>query len=557
MALCLLLSVFAGRLVQIQGLEAPAYASSATNSRLQHEPRPALRGAILDADGIALATTVEARDVVADQTLVHDPAATAAQLSPLLGTDVSELTHRLTGTRRFVYLARQVGPDTWRAVSALQLPGVLSRKTARRVYPAREVAANLVGFVGADGRGLAGVEQSFDGLLAGRDGKAVYEVGAGGRRIPLGTLAEVEPEPGRTVALTIDRDVQWVAQEAITAAVRASAAESGTVVVLDVRTGDLLALATAPTFDPNRPAAAAGGDRGNRAISDVYEPGSTAKVLTAAAAIEEKVVRPDTPVTVPDELRRGGTRFSDSSPHDTLQLTFTGVLAKSSNIGTILASERLAPEVLHRYLARFGIGGHLGLGLPGESAGILAPAAQWSASQNYTIRFGQGYSVTAVQLAAATAAVANNGVRVPPRVVRGWTDEHGRMTVAPAAPGTRVVSPATARSVVTMMEAVVGEGGTAPNAAIPGYRVAGKTGTANRVDPRTGRYRGYTASFIGMAPADAPRLVVAVTLQAPRRGRYGGRLAAPVFKEVMSFTLQNQRIPPTGTRPPRQRLETD
>ena len=569
LALAILLSLFAGRLLQVQGLEGPAYADRAQNERLRTTVLAARRGAITDARGVTLATSVEARDVTVDQTLVRDPVDTAAKLAPLLGLEPGVVLERIRGGRRFAYVAKQVPPETWRRIAELPdaqgrrgLPGILSEPSSRRVYPAGDLAANLVGFVGPEGQGLSGLEHALDDLLSGEDGEATYEVGAGGRHIPMGESRRLAPVPGGDVRLTIDRDIQWVAQRAVADAVEGAGAESGAVVVLDASSGELLAMATAPTFDPTRPGQARAEDRGNRILSEVFEPGSTGKAITAAAVVEEGVVDADTPFTIPPVLKRGGSTFSDSEKHPTLELTFTGVMAKSSNIGTILAAERLSPEKLHDYYVRFGLGTVSGLGLPGESRGILAAPGQWSASQRYTIPFGQGYAVNALQMASAYATLANDGVRVTPRLVAGWTDGEGRFVRGPEPERRRVVRPETAREVREMLEAVIGEGGTAPGAAIPGYRVAGKTGTANRVDPGTGRYSGYTASFIGLAPADGPasaparRLVVAVTLQAPRNGHYGGVLAAPVFKRVMTFALQSLRLPPTGTPSPVARLET-
>jgi cell division protein FtsI (penicillin-binding protein 3) len=387
-------------------------------------------------------------------------------------------------------------------------------------------------------------------VLAGRDGKLTYERDRqGGRRIATAGVEQVKPVPGRDVRLTIDREVQWVAQQAIAAKVAEAGAESGSVVVLDARTGDILAMATAPTFDPNQPGRGPDANRGNRALSEVYEPGSVAKIMTMAAVLEEGVATPDTRITVPGRLQRGGKSFGDYWGHGTLQLTLTGVLAKSSNVGTVLAAEQLDPATLHGYLAKFGLGAPTGLRFPGESRGILAPPDRWSASQRYTVTFGQGLAVNAVQAASSFATIANRGVRVPPRLVAGWTDEDGKFRAAHPSRQTRVVSAATAGQVAQMMEQVTRRGGTAEIAAIPGYRVAGKTGTAQRADPSCGCYRGYTASFAGFAPADDPRIVVSVTLQRPVNGHTGGLLGGPVFKEVMSFALQSRGIPPTGSQP--------
>jgi cell division protein FtsI (penicillin-binding protein 3) len=359
---------------------------------------------------------------------------------------------------------------------------------------------------------------------------------------------------GSDIMLTIDRDIQWEAQQAIAAQVKRTGAQSGTVVVMDPRTGQVLALATAPGFDPSHIAGANPADLGDRPASEVYEPGSTNKVITFAAGLQTHEITPLTPVTVPPTLHLAGHTFHDAERHGTEHLTAAGVLAKSSNIGTILVSERVGAERLYRIMRAFGFGAPSEVGLPGESAGILPPVDKWSGSQRYTIPFGQGVSVTALQVASVYATVANNGIRVPPRIVQATVDPSGDVHPAPAPPVHRVISPQVAQQLRTMLEAVTTNEGTAPAARIPGYRVAGKTGTSQRVDPACGCYRGYTASFVGFAPADNPQLLVEVVLQAPRRGHYGGAIAAPVFHDVMSFALQSRHIAPTGTKPPKLRL---
>jgi cell division protein FtsI (penicillin-binding protein 3) len=447
-----------------------------------------------------------------------------------------------------------VTPDVWKQVAALQLPGIFSEDTTQRVYPDGSLAASVVGFVGRDGNGLGGIELGDESLLAGVDGSDTYEAAAGGHEIPTASSQEKAAVDGSTIRLTIDRDIQWMAEQELARQVKAARAESGTVVVMDPRTGAILALATEPTFDPTDPGAADVADRGNRALSDVYEPGSTSKIMTVSAALEEKKVTPNTVITVPNSIMRGGRLFHDDVSHSTWHLTVTGVLAKSSNIGAIQIGESIGRNALYDYLQKFGIGEPTGLGFPGESRGILTSPAKWSAAQFATVSFGQGLSLNAVQAASVYATIANNGVRVEPTLVAGTVNPAGTFTSSPAPTQTRVVSAQTAATVRAMLESVVSDDGTAPKAKIPGYRVAGKTGTANRVDPMTGRYHGYTASFIGFAPADDPRLVVAVTLQNPLNGHFGGQLAAPVFKSVMSFALQTLAVPPTGTRPPHLRL---
>lgn len=551
------LSLFGGRLVQLQGLDSSALAAAALEKRLVEVDLPAHRGDILDTNGNVLATTVERRDLLVDQTLVGEykrqvdgrmvkvgiPGA-AEELAPLLGMSVQQVTAKLTGTSQGAYLARNVMPEVARKVLRLPIPGLGADQASRRYYPGGDLAGNLLGFVAADGKAYGGVESKFDALLKGTDGSITYEQGEDGTRIPTGLNDEVEPRDGGNVRLTIDRDLQWKAQELLKATVATTQAESATLIALDPRTGEVLTLATAPTYDPNQPSKAK--DTKNRPLEDIFEPGSTAKVVTLAAALEEKVAEPLGQVTVPPRLERANKSFRDAEEHGVEKLTVAGVLAQSSNIGTILVGERVPPATMEAYQRKFGFGARTGVGLY-EEPGLLDPASKWSDSQRYTVLFGQGLSVTALQAADVFATLANDGVRMQPRLVAGTTDGNGTFHASPATPGIRVVSAQTARTMRQMMEGVVVEGGTAVKAAVPGYRVAGKTGTANRIDDSCGCYRGYTASFIGMAPADDPALVVAVIVQNPIKGHYGGEVAAPVFQKFMTYALAQQGVPPTGT----------
>jgi cell division protein FtsI (penicillin-binding protein 3) len=545
----LVLTVFGARLVELQAVRGKTLAAEALDQRLRTSQIPADRGTILDDGGEPLAVTMEARNVTADQTLVTDPSAVAAQLGPILGADPDVLTARLTGTHRFVYLAKGLTPETWDRISELRLPGIFSEPTARRVYPAGDLAANVVGFVGSESTGLGGIEYAYQDQLAGTPGEQTNERGPGGRVIPTGANSITDATQGTSVRLTIDRDIQYVAQQALAAKVAEAHADSGTLVVMDPRTGQILALATVPTFDPNRASSSSAADRGNRALTNVFEPGSTAKLMTLAAVVNEGKANPYSTFTVPGGLSRGGKVFHDHNAHGTLHLTLAGIMAESSNIGTILASERIGGRKLYKYLKKFGIGEPTGLQFPGESNGYVPPHADWSATSFPTIAFGQGLSLNAVQSASVYATIANDGVRVQPSLVQELILADGT-TQQPAAPQTtRVVSAATAKQIRAMLESVVTDG-TAPMAAIPGYRVGGKTGTAQAYNSACRCYSGVIASFIGMAPADDPALVVAVSIFNPRVGRFGGELGGPVFKRVMTYALQARRIPPTGTTAP-------
>ncbi len=552
------LSLFAGRLVQLQGLDASVLASEALQQRTASVELPAHRGDITDISGAVLATTVERRNILVDQTIVGNDRRTgsqpripdgrdaaAAELAPVLGLSVREVSDKLTGTALGAYLARKVTPEVARKIMRLNLAGVDTEQASRRDYPAGELAGNVLGFVGTDGRVFGGVEAMANSVLKGTRGSITYEHGEDGTRIPTGVADEVEPRDGGTVRLTLDRDLQWKAQQLCAAQIVAVEAESCSIVAVDPHTGDVLALATAPTFDPNKP----GADTGNRPLLDVFEPGSTSKVVTLAAALEEKVATPLSRITVPPRLARSDRSFKDAEPHGVEQLTLAGVLAQSSNIGTIIAGEKVPAVTMERYMRLFGLGAKTGVGLP-ESSGRLNPAAQWNGSQRYTVLFGQGLSVNALQAAQVFATLANDGVRVAPRLVAGQTGADGVFHPAPPGAQTRAVSAQTAQSMREMMEGVVVEGGTAVKAAVPGYRVAGKTGTAERADEACKCYSGYTASFIGMAPADKPDLVIAVIVQKPLQGHYGGEVAAPLFQQMMTYALAHRGIAPTGTQAP-------
>jgi cell division protein FtsI (penicillin-binding protein 3) len=549
------LSLYAGRLVQLQTIDADRYAAQAIKQTLHQLELPAVRGDITDAQGFPLAKTVEARAIYADPYMIEEDerARIVAALAPLLGLDAGQLLKQLsTPDSRFVYLAHGVTPDRARMVKALRFTGIDTLPEYRRVYPNNTLAANVVGFVNREGEGGAGLESAWNEQLAGKDGWQRVEISPSGQHIPMGENQKRPPVPGKGLRLTLLRDLQAQAQEAIERQVEATGSRSGSVIVMDPRTGQILAMAASPGFDPNEYGKAR--DWGNRIVQEAYEPGSTNKVITAAAALERGGIRPDTPFTVPYSLRRFGTTFHDSHPHKTERLTFAGVLATSSNVGTILASESISADTLYQYLRAFGFGERTGVGLPGETAGLLSTPDKWAGTDRYPIAFGQTVSVNALQMASVYSTIANGGVRVAPQLIAGTLGPDGAFAPAPAPAQRRVISSRTAGEIIRMLEGAVGDEGTAQAARIDGYRVAGKTGTAEIPNPRCGCYRGggYTASFAGFAPADDPQLVVQVVLQKPTKGsHYGGDVAAPVFREVMKFALKTRKVPPTGGRPPK------
>jgi cell division protein FtsI (penicillin-binding protein 3) len=580
-ALTLVMSVFVVRLLQVQAVDASAYAGKAAVNRWVTHDVTADRGTITDRSGVDLAATVDAYDITADpylftpaQTKVKDAPQQAAELlAPIVGGDPTVIAKQLaTPGSRYQIIAHQQSPQAWNQIKDLKqafadkaekhqgadvLAGVFDVPHTKRVYPAGDLAAGVIGFVNSSGAGGGGLESMLNKELAGTNGKIRYAQ-SNGRQVPTAGGQEHPAVPGSDVQLTLDRDIQWAAQTAITEQVKKSAADRGYVIVQDSRTGEVLAMADAPGYDPGDLAHADPRALGNAAMQDAYEPGSVSKLMSMSAILDTGTATPTTRVTVPGTLPRADRIFHDDVDHGTWYLTLNGVLAKSSNIGTILASGQLgktqpqANKVLYSYLKKFGIGDPTGIGFPGETPGILAKPQDWNASQQYTIPFGQGLSVNALQATSVYSTIANGGVRVAPTLIRGTTGPDGRYVPADPPKKTRVVSEQTAKTLSTMLESVVGdEQGTGINARIPGYRVAGKTGTANRVDPVTGRYKGYTSSFLGFAPADNPRITVSCVIQNPTRGSYfGGSICGPVFKQVMEFSLKSLRVPPSGNPAP-------
>jgi len=546
--LAVLLSLVGGRLVQLQGLDASAYAEAASGDRVRTIAVPAERGEIQDRDGQVLAANVEAYDVVVDQTMVDNPAAYALQLAPLLDVPESELQQKLTGEDRFAYLEKGVPGTAWRQVRELDLPGVNAESNPQRDYPAGTVAGSLLGFVGADGHGLAGLEMSRDDVLAGTDGSLSYQMGVGGKQIPLGATSGSEASPGQGLRLTIDRDLQWYTQQAVSQQVEQANADAGVATVLNTETGEIEALVSVPTVDPNQPGKTEAAERRNRAVEDAYEPGSVFKPLTAAALLDAGEATPETVFTVPDQIQRDGARIGDYYNHPEQEMTLAGIIAKSSNVGTLLAAETLATEDYRNYLSQFGIGTPTHLGLPGETSGHLGTDMSDLTRDN--VSFGQGVSVSVVQMASAYATIANDGVRVQPTIVDARLSPDGSAETVESEETERVVSESAANGVTDMMETVMSPEGTGEPATVEGYRVAGKTGTAQRVDPSTGEYSQYNASFMGFAPAEDPKYVVAVSLFNTRNGNSGGALAGPAFAEIMQFALQTRGVPPSTESPP-------
>ncbi len=556
-----LLIAFAVRLVDVQAVRAAGYANRADMELAKKSIIMAPRGAITDINGVEFARSVTAYRILADQAIIDYPKKLAELAAPILGMNASTLERELTGTRRYVVISQSVKPDVWRKLESAidqynaavseekngfvkRLAGFFAERIYIREYPEGELGAAVVGFINRAGLGAAGLEYSMNSTLAGVNGEYTY-ANAAGTIIPGTQKITSEAIRGNTIRLTIDRDVQWVAQEAIRTVVKSSRALSGTVVVMNPKTGEILAHASYPSFEPGNTKGVDPYRWKNPSVQEVYEPGSTGKIITIASAIEEGKIAPETVMTIPYKLKRSNKVFHDHEPHPVQKLTLAGALAVSSNTGAIKVGEMLSNDKLHSYLKKFGIAEKPGSGLPGEETGKLLDVSQWSGTTAPTVAFGQGYSLTALQATSVFATIANDGVRVTPTVIAGVSDAAGRYTPANKQKSVRVISADTAQKMRLMMESVVSASGTAPAAAIPGYRVAGKTGTAQRHNDSCGCYRGYTASFIGFAPADKPEFVVSVTIQDPKGLHWGGYLGGPVFKKVMSFVLKDQHIAPT------------
>ena len=558
--IAMVLSVFAARLVQLQGVDPGQYAAMAAAEGSVDVVLPATRGRILDRNGEPLAESIDGKMIVADPMLTADHAKELATfLAKELPVDYFQVLERLRADSRFEYIARQVparvATEVVEKAEAKGFPGLFLRRDPVRVYPQGRTAANLVGFLGTprkDGtaRALAGLEDSFDKYLSGTDGEARYEVGAG-NQIPLGDSTITPAVDGKDVELTIDADLQFFTQQVLQQTVEGAQAESGIAVVMDSRTGEILSLADYPTYDASDPQEWPKDRYKSSALTDVYEPGSTEKVLTLSALIDAGLARPRQQYVVPPVLNRQDRPIHDHWVHGIEHLTLAGILAKSSNIGTVLAADNFPRGELRRYLTDFGLGRVTGVGPRGESKGILPKGAEWTDQVDDRIAFGQSLSVNAVQMIAAVNTIANDGVRIDPSLVEGSaTLDDGTEIGTDDATERRVISTEAARQTGLMMERVLDPvDGVAPLAAVPGYRIAGKTGTAQRVADSCGCYDGsHTASFIGFGPTDDARFTIYVVVHDSRTGG-GGAVAGPAFAKLMSYALRRYGVPPTGTKP--------
>jgi cell division protein FtsI (penicillin-binding protein 3) len=538
------------RLADVQVVSASRYATFGQSQRLVSVLLPAQRGSILDRNGAELAISARAKTVWANPKLVRDPAGAAARLAPVLGADESVLRDRLSSDAAFVYLARKVDDAVATEVEALDIPGVAFLDEPRRHEPAGGLAAGVLGSVGVDDEGLSGLELLHDKELAGTPGELLVERDPTGADIAAGVHELRPPRSGRQVAITIDREMQFETERALADQVAATKAKGGIAIVMDPRTGEILAMANllaAKGGDGRKGAAVPSAD--NMAVTRVYEPGSVNKVITIAAALEEGVVQPSQRMTVPDTLKVADVTFKDDESHSPGWWSVAEIMAHSSNVGTIMIGQQLGRDRIDRYLRQFGLGTRTALEFPGESGGILLDADEWSGTSIGTVPIGQGLAVTALQMLGPYNAIANGGVSVAPTLLKSLTDASGRPQPVPEPERRRVVSPGTAETVTRLLVGAVAKG-TGTAARIDRYTVAGKTGTAGKPrDDAPGYAPGaYVASFVGFLPAEAPRLSAIVVLDEPTP-YYGGLAAAPVFATLAAYGVRHFGVPAPSAPP--------
>lgn len=524
-----------GRATWLTTVKAADLKKRALSQQVEEITVPAARGSILDRHGLDLAVSEDAVTVFANPFLIKNPAKVAAQVAPLLGESPAQVLPLISDPRKgFVYLKRKLSGPAGQKLENLKIAGIGTMIEPKRTYPQGALASQLIGMVGTDNYGLSGIEQLFDKQLRGTDGKRRVVRDALGD--PVSIVDVKRAEPGKDIKLTLDATLQERV-EAVLQDVGATYRPKGaTAMVLDPRTGAILALANWPRVDANDISAAPDYAREDRAVAFAYEPGSTFKAITVSGALQEGLVTPDTTFDIPPQLQVADRTIKDAEDHGYETLSVARILAVSSNIGAVKIGLRLGPTRFDKYVRKFGFGKPTGVDLPGESPGIVLHPDQYSGSSMGNMPMGQGVAVTPIQMAQAYTAIANNGIEHTPYVVQG--DQK---------PGRRILTPSTAGQVAKMLQGVLAAGGTASEAAIPGYTLAGKTGTAQKPDPINGGYSKdkYVASFIGFAPATNPRLEVAVMVDEPQGAIYGGVVAAPAFQKILQFALPYLRIPPS------------
>lgn len=537
--------VVGARLVDLQAIGRDRYAQLGLDQRVRTVHLAAERGSVFDRNGHDLAASVPQQTVWANPRVVKDPAAYAAQLAPIVGVDEASLRDRLAQHNKgFVYVARKVDSATALKVKALALPGVDFVSESKRFYPDGSLAAPVLGFVGTDNNGLAGLESQYDHRLSGKRGVLQIERDPQGRQLPGGERQVRQPERGGDLMLTIDQGLQYEAEQVLTDGVTSANAKGGMAIVLDVATGNILAMANVEGAGPGHPARPAPADQRNRPVVDVYEPGSTNKVITVAGALQDGVVNADSTFSTPGSLTIGGTDYTDADSHPS-SMNVHDIVRLSSNVGTIQIARKLGKERFDAYLRAFGFGQPTGLGFPGEANGLVLPLSQYTDTSMASMPIGNGLAVTAMQMLDVYTTIANGGATRPPRLVGATLDQNGVRHDEPTPESRPVVSPTTAATMRSMLKDVVANG-TGTKAQIAGYDVAGKTGTARKPPYDKPPYK-YVASFAGFAPADSPRLSAIVVLDEPQNDYFGGSVAAPVFSRIMEYALRMERVLPTNT----------
>ena len=532
------------RLVSLQVLQAAELTARADRQHQKSVTLEGARGTVTDRHGKVLAMNVEVPSIFGVPTSLDSPANAAKSLSPVLHIRREEIEKKLRQDKHFVWLARKVEPDQGRRLEQLSIDGIGMVMEGRRFYPKGPLLAHVLGFVGMDGVGLEGLERRYESQLHGEKRLTILQRDALGRTVFPKDLREQVPATGQALTLTIDEVIQYIAEKELEEAVDHARAKSGTIIVMEPRTGAILAMAVSPRFDPNAVASLTADRWRNRALTDTYEPGSTMKVVVAAAALEERVMMPGSMLFG----ENGRMTIANTTIHDHEKLgwmTFAQMIQKSSNIGAAKTGMLVGDQRLYRYLQAFGFGQRTDIDLPGEVSGLLKSPREWGRRSLASISMGQEVGVTPLQMITAVSAIANDGVLMKPYVVAEVRDQKGQRVkeILPQVKR-RVVSPATARTLTTIMEGVV-TSGTGTKAAIPGFRVAGKTGTAQKVDSRTGTYSSALSigSFVGFAPADAPRLAIIVVVDEPQGEAWGGVVAAPVFRRVGEQVLTYLGVP--------------
>jgi cell division protein FtsI (penicillin-binding protein 3) len=536
----MLLVLAAGRTAYLGVVRAPTLRKAASNQQVTNETVIPSRGTISDRNGVELAVSEPARDVSADPYLLSDTLGAARKLAPLLGQSEAVVLRKLSQRTGFVYLARALPGRQAERVLALKIPGVAGAPVMRRVYPRGPLAAQVLGEVGTEGTGLAGLEYSRNAPLGGRAGQRRVVSDAIGQPV---SITESRPMvPGSSLALTLDSNIQQRSEDVLGAVARVFNPKDATAIVMDPRSGAILALANWPQANANDPGAAPAGATADRAVSFDYEPGSTFKAVTVSGALQQGLVTPDSGFNVPAQIQVADRTIHDDTEHPDETLSTAQILSRSSNVGAIEIGKLEGAASFDGWVHRFGFGAPTGVDLPGEERGLTLPLSHYSGSSMGNLPIGQGELVTPMQMATAYSAIANGGILRAPHIVASVGGRH-----TPLPMGRRVISASTASALRHMLEGVLAPGGTASEVSIPGYQLAGKTGTASKIDPATGEYSksAYVASFIGFAPASDPRLLCAIVVDEPQSGSiYGGAVAAPAFGQIMSFALPYMGVPP-------------